>query len=254
MRSPGPRHRRAADRGDRLARPGRGDAERLRLSGAGGEEQRDHRRLNAGLATQSGEVQAENKSRQGAEKQANIKASTAANGVDVNSGSAVTTQEGAREEPQTDTATTMHNALLQAYGYRTQQTGFEAQSKLDTQQGQSASIGSYFGAAGSLVGNASSFGNPSSAASDRRLRNCFPAAGVSGFRRRRIDCGRLKSHQRQNTSGRSCRYPDRLDTWVARVANCIRNSDRAGTLHPSGYWNISIKIGATHYQGSSFCG
>ena len=120
---------------------------------------------NAGLATQSGEVQAENKSRQGAEKQASIKAATAANGIDVNSGSAVTTQEGEHEVANTDTATTMHNALLQAYGYRTQQTGFEAQSKLDTQQGDSAAIGSYFGAGGSLVGNASSFGNPSSSAS-----------------------------------------------------------------------------------------
>lgn len=134
----------------------------------------------AGLATQSGEVQAENKSRQGAEKQASIKASTAANGVDVNTGSAVTTQEGAREVANTDTATTMHNALLHAYGYRTQQTGFEAQSKLDTQAGDSAAIGSYFGAAGSLVGNASSFGNPSSAASSSIAQLFSGGAPVAG--------------------------------------------------------------------------
>ena len=135
---------------------------------------------NAGLATQSGEVQAENKSRQGAEKQASIKASTAANGVDVNSGSAVTTQEGAREVANTDTETVKHNALLQAYGYRTQQTGFQAQSQLDTQQGQDASIGSYFGAAGSLVGNASSFGNPSSAASSSIAQLFSGGAPVAG--------------------------------------------------------------------------
>lgn len=135
---------------------------------------------NAALATQSGEIQAENKSRQGAEKQANLKASTAANGVDVNSGSAVTTQEGAREVAATDTETVKHNALLQAYGYRTQQTGFEAQSKLDTQQGQDAEIGSAFGAAGSLVGNASSFGNPNSAASSS-IAQLFSGGGTAAI-------------------------------------------------------------------------
>ena len=135
---------------------------------------------NAAESTQAGEVQAQNKSMQGAEKQAAIKTTMAANGVDVNSGSAVRVQEGAHEVAQTDTATTMHNALLQAYGYRTQQTGFEAQSELDTQQGESAAIGSYFGAAGSLVGGANSFGNPSSGASSS-VAQLFSGGGSAPF-------------------------------------------------------------------------
>ena len=135
---------------------------------------------NASEATQAGEVQSANKSMQGAEKQAAIKASMAANGVDVNTGSAARVEEGAHEVAQTDTATTMHNALLQAYGYRAQQTGFEAQSQLDTTQGEDAAIGSYFGAAGSLIGGANSFGNPASAASSS-IAQIFSGGGSAPF-------------------------------------------------------------------------
>ena len=131
---------------------------------------------NAANAVQSGEVQAENKSRQGAERQASIKASTAANGVDVNSGSAVTTQEGAREVAQTDTATTMHNALLTAYGYRQQQTGFQAESQLDKTKGEDAEIGSDLSAAGSLVGNANSIGGLASSGASS-IAQLFSGAG-----------------------------------------------------------------------------
>ena len=113
---------------------------------------------NATQATQAGQVQSAIKSQQGAEKQAALKTSMASNGVDVNTGSAAAVEQGSRMVSKTDADTVMHNAMIQAYGYRTQQTSFEAQSKLDTMQGENAAIGSYFNAAGSLVGGASSFG------------------------------------------------------------------------------------------------
>ena len=113
---------------------------------------------NAAYSTQAGRVQAEQKSRQGAEKQAAVKTAMAANGVDVNTGSAVTVQEGERENAVTDTDTTMHNAVLKAYGYRTQETNFQAESQLDKAKGEDAAIGSYFNATGDLLSGAKGFG------------------------------------------------------------------------------------------------
>jgi hypothetical protein len=114
---------------------------------------------NAAYSTQAGAVQGEQKSRQGAEKQAGVKAAMAANGVDVNSGSAVRVQEGGRELAQTDTANVVHNANLQAYGYRTQQTGYDAQSNLDQMQSSNDLIGSDLKAVGAGLGDAKQIGN-----------------------------------------------------------------------------------------------
>lgn len=114
---------------------------------------------NADYAARAGVVEAENKSQQGAAKQGNIKASMAANNVDVNSGSAVSVEKGAREEAVTDTATTEHNAMLQAYGYRTQQTGFQAQAGLESQEAESAPVGAALTAGGSFLNAAPNTSN-----------------------------------------------------------------------------------------------
>ena len=106
---------------------------------------------NAAYAREAGQEQAAIASRKGAAQGAALKTGLAANGVDVNSGSAVDVEAGARETSKLDAETVLNNAELQAYGYTTQATNFKAQAKQDV-------IGSEFGAAGSLLGNASSIG------------------------------------------------------------------------------------------------
>lgn len=113
---------------------------------------------NAEYALKAGSAQAENQSRKGAANLGRIKTAIAAGGVDVNSGSALDTQVGQRETNQLDTETVMNNAQLQAYGYRTQQTNFEAESKLDTMKGEAAEKSAYLKAGGDLLSSASSIG------------------------------------------------------------------------------------------------
>lgn len=113
-------------------------------------------RQNAEYATQAGQAEAEKSSMRGAANLASIKTGQAASGINVNTGSAVDVQESAREVNKLDTDTTLNNAALKAYGYRTQATGFEAETKLDKSAATSDLIGGGLGAAGSLLGDASS--------------------------------------------------------------------------------------------------
>ena len=87
-----------------------------------------------------------------------IKGAQAASGIDVNSGSAEDVQVGNRETGQLDSETQLNNSELQAYGYRSQSTGFTAQAGLDTLTAEQAPIGADIGAGGSLLSNASSLG------------------------------------------------------------------------------------------------
>lgn len=113
---------------------------------------------NAEYALKAGSAQAENQSRKGAANLGRIKTAIAAGGVDVNSGSALDTQVGQRETNQLDTETVLNNAQLQAYGYRTQQTNFESEAKLDTMKGEAAETSGYLKAGGDLLSSASSIG------------------------------------------------------------------------------------------------
>jgi hypothetical protein len=113
---------------------------------------------NAAIATQnadytekSGRVQAEAVSLKGAAQAGKIKAGQAASGVDVNTGSAADVQESQREVSKVDTETSLSNAELQAYGYRTQATNFEAQSELDKAEAKQGEEAGYIGAAGDLL-------------------------------------------------------------------------------------------------------
>ena len=113
---------------------------------------------NAIHAEQAGAQATEAQSKKGAAQQAAIKGAIAANGVDVNSGSAVDVQESAREQSKLDTLNQDHNTQLQVYGYRTQETGYNAQAELDKATAEQAPIGAAIGATGGLLSNASSIG------------------------------------------------------------------------------------------------
>lgn len=113
---------------------------------------------NATYATAAGQTQAAAKSLQGAAVGGRIKAAQAASGVDVNTGSAVNVQASQRETSKLDTETVLNNAELQAYGYRANATNFQATSGLETEEAEQAPIGADIGAAGGLLGSASSLG------------------------------------------------------------------------------------------------
>lgn len=106
---------------------------------------------NAEYSLEAGEQQADTESRKGAAAGAHLKAQQAASGVDVNTGSAVDVQAGERETNKLDAETVFQNAQLQAYGYTTQATNYEAQSKQDVTAG-------IIGGASSLLENASQLG------------------------------------------------------------------------------------------------
>jgi hypothetical protein len=113
---------------------------------------------NADYAVAAGEESAATQSRKNAATSGKIKATQAASGVDVNTGSAVGVQESQRETGQLDSETVLNNAELQAYGYRSQATGFQATAGLETEEAEQAPVGADLSAAGGLLGSASSLG------------------------------------------------------------------------------------------------
>jgi len=113
---------------------------------------------NAVYAAHAGDSQATQESLKEAEKGAKVKGALAANGVDVNSGSAVDVQESQREEGKLNTENVKANANLQVYGYRTQEASFKAQENLDKAAAENAVPGALLGATGGLLSNASAIG------------------------------------------------------------------------------------------------
>lgn len=109
---------------------------------------------NASAANAAGQVQAQQASMKNAARVAAIKASQAANNVDVNSGSALDVQVSERETGQHDSETVLHNAMLQSYGYRTQATNYRADAGLQQSKADSAIPGALLGAGGTLLGGA----------------------------------------------------------------------------------------------------
>lgn len=90
----------------------------------------------AEYATQVGQAQAEQASLEGAQRDASAVASMAANGVDVNVGSAVKVQQSNRVIGQLAALTKVTDAANVAYGYQSQAANYGAQSQLDTIQSQ----------------------------------------------------------------------------------------------------------------------
>jgi hypothetical protein len=148
---------------------------------------------NATEAEQAGNTQAYVAGQTAAVTGGRIKAAQAANNIDVNSGSAVKVQQGARQAGTLNQETVLNNAELQAYGYRTQGTAFTETAGLETMEANEAPIaaslaeagagyaaaGAEEGAVGSLLASAGGIGfkigglNPLSSPSS-------PGTGLSG--------------------------------------------------------------------------
>lgn len=111
---------------------------------------------NAGYASQVGQVRAADLGLHNAAVGGRIKAAQGASGIDVNTGSAVDVQAGQRQAGQLDVLTEENKAILQAYGYRTQASSFEAQSALDEAEAQQAPIAGAYKGLGDLFSAASS--------------------------------------------------------------------------------------------------
>jgi hypothetical protein len=111
---------------------------------------------NADYTAKAGEEAATEQSLKGAAISGRIKGALAANAVDVNSGSALDVQETQKDTNQLDTETVMNNALLKAYGYRTQQTNFDASSGLLTSEAGQDTTGADLAAGGGLLSKVSS--------------------------------------------------------------------------------------------------
>lgn len=109
---------------------------------------------NAQYTIEAGQSKAATESLKQAEIGGEIKAAQAANGIDVNTGSNKAVQISQRELGNLSTKQTLANAQLQQYGYLSQQTNFQAQSKLDTYEGSQALTGAELGAAGTALGTA----------------------------------------------------------------------------------------------------
>lgn len=113
---------------------------------------------NAAYAAQAGSEAATQESMKNAAKLSRMRAAQAANGLDVNTGSPVAVRATEAETGALDTATVSHNALLQAYGYRTQATNDTAQAGLYQNEADEAMPAADLAATGSLLGGASSLG------------------------------------------------------------------------------------------------
>ena len=106
---------------------------------------------NATLAIQSGEAQAGQELQKTRANVGAIKAAQAANGVDVDSGSADAVQRSAAELGEESAINIRANAVRQAYGYQTQSMNFNAQSQLDTAQAQQDQTSGMIGAGSSVI-------------------------------------------------------------------------------------------------------
>jgi hypothetical protein len=113
---------------------------------------------NANYSEEAGQAQAAAVSLKGAATAGKIKTAQAASGVSVNTGSNVDVQISDREVSKLNAEQTLSNADLQAYGYRTAATGYEAESQLDLEEAKQAPIGADLAAAGGVLSSASSLG------------------------------------------------------------------------------------------------
>lgn len=107
-------------------------------------------------AVQGGEVSSDIAGLRTQQKVGATKVAQAANNIDVNKGSAVDVQAGVAQAGRLDQETILSNAQLQGYGYRVRAAQERAQAGLDEKEASSATGAGITGAAGSLLGAASS--------------------------------------------------------------------------------------------------
>jgi hypothetical protein len=132
---------------------------------------------NATEAEEAGSAAAENQSLKGAAELGKVKTAQAANGIDVNSGSALDVQESERETNQLSTENVFHNDLMQAYGYRVQSENFQSEAALDTAKADEAVPASVLSATGGLLSSASSIGGKWSGSAN----SLFGGGSPSGY-------------------------------------------------------------------------
>ena len=113
---------------------------------------------NAEYATQAGSEKATEASLKARERLGAVTTALAASGVDVNTGSAADVEKTQRETGSLETQQVVNNAALQAYGYRSQSTGYQAEAGLESAEAAEAPTAGLLSATGGLLGSASSLG------------------------------------------------------------------------------------------------
>jgi hypothetical protein len=113
-------------------------------------------RQNEAWATQAGEQKVATQGLKNRATLGAILAGQGANGVDVNSGSALDVRQSAARLGQYDALTIKSNAAREAYGYQVQGSNFEAQSQLDRYEAESAKKAGDIGVMTSLLGGTAS--------------------------------------------------------------------------------------------------
>lgn len=109
---------------------------------------------NATFAGEQGAANAATEQQKTRAQVGEIKAAQAANGIDVNKGSAVDVRSSAAELGELNAITIRSNAARQAYGFQTQAASDMAQSQLDKQQAKYDRQAGYIKAGTTLLGDA----------------------------------------------------------------------------------------------------
>ena len=115
--------------------------------------------MNANAATAEGNQKLQAAQEQAAQQQGMIRAVMGAGGIDLNSGSALRTQEGVAEVNQLNQATIVSNAARSAWNYRNQGADFSAQSSLMSEQAGQQNTAAALGGISSLLSGAGQFAN-----------------------------------------------------------------------------------------------
>lgn len=140
--------------------------------------------MNKEQAIDVGEEQAAQIREQGRQVQGAQAVGFAAQGVDVNTGSAALVQEDTRYLSEIDALTVKNNAMRQAFGYQTAQFEGNLQTAFNSmafeQKRRQTLVSGGMAAVGDLVGAASSFAGQRMLASSGALRSASSAAASSG--------------------------------------------------------------------------
>lgn len=111
---------------------------------------------NSITAAQQGDVAQQLDYQQGAQRSAMIRAAMGANGVQMNSGSALDLQGDAARTTQQNVQAIGYNSNVAQVNYLNQQTGFTSQAGLDLASGQNDQSAANTTALSSIIGGASS--------------------------------------------------------------------------------------------------
>lgn len=155
------------------------------LSGIGGMQQSNYQaqvamnnatiaRQNARAALESGSYSESVSRIKSGKLGATQQTSYAANGIDVASGSAQDVMHSDAAMGEMDALMLRHNAMREAYGYKSQASMFDTEASMDRQAGVGKLVGGIFGAGSSLIGGASSLTNQSL--------NMNSSAGTSSYK------------------------------------------------------------------------